>query len=64
MKEQTYWGIEQWRNVLNTRGTIDPATITYAKQRLKELTQEEDYPLGVGAIMDTDFYERRFMIRR
>jgi len=64
MKEQTYWGIKQWRNVLNKRGTINLTTIDYAEQRSKELTQEEDYPLGVGAIMDTDFYERRFMIRR
>jgi len=35
------WGLREWTNVLRLRGTIDPATIEYVEQRLKEL--KEDY---------------------
>jgi hypothetical protein len=35
--EESDWTIEQWQNVVNKRGSIDPKTIIYAQERIDEL---------------------------
>ena len=55
----------QWQYLLSIKNSICPGTVKHAERMVEELEEEErDYALGVGAMMDTHFLNKRFKEKR